>query len=223
MTQNTPTIYHRLEKLEDELQKLTNTIFALKTTDIQTYDETFEELSVSAALRAERIACQMRNLVCLAPSPNQIIYLPNAAQALGIQVTEQNGMLNITLPGLLPKRKVHANTAFLHEPLNYVLQEYLRQNALPLYRHCIVCFSQIYDRELPQRRIRDYDNLEFKQILDTLCSYVLTDDSGLFCDCYYTTQLGQKDCTLITIMEQPAFPEWLQNQKNHIKTISEIS
>ena len=51
-------------------------------------------------------------------------------------------------------------------------------------------------RELPQRRIRDYDNLEFKQILDTLCTYVLTDDSGFFCDSYYTTQLGLKDCTL---------------------------
>ena len=62
--------------------------------------------------------------------------------------------------------------------LNYMLREYVKQNALPLYRDCVICFSQIYDRELPQRRIRDYDNLEFKQILDTLCTYVLTDDSG---------------------------------------------
>ena len=61
MTQNTPTIYQRLEKLEGELQKLTNTVYALKVTDIQNYDKNFEELSVSAALRAERIACQMRN------------------------------------------------------------------------------------------------------------------------------------------------------------------
>ena len=69
MTQNTPTIYQRLEKLEGELQKLTNTVYALKVTDIQNYDKNFEELSVSAALRAERIACQMRNLVCPALSP----------------------------------------------------------------------------------------------------------------------------------------------------------
>ena len=37
MTQNTPTIYQRLEKLEGELQKLTNTVYALKVTDIQNY------------------------------------------------------------------------------------------------------------------------------------------------------------------------------------------
>ena len=78
MTQNTPTIYQRLEKLEGELQKLTNTVYALKVTDIQNYDKNFEELSVSAALRAERIACQMRNLVCPALSPNQAAYLPKA-------------------------------------------------------------------------------------------------------------------------------------------------
>ena len=29
MTQNTPTIYQRLEKLEGELQKLTDTVYAL--------------------------------------------------------------------------------------------------------------------------------------------------------------------------------------------------
>ena len=119
-----------------------------------------------------------------------------------MRIAEQQGILTITLPGLLPKRRVHTNTAFLHEPLNYMLREYVKQNALPLYRDCVICFSQIYDRELPQRRIRDYDNLEFKQILDTLCTYVLTDDSGFFCDSYYTTQLGLKDCTLVSVMEK---------------------
>ena len=219
MTQNTPTIYQRLEKLEGELQKLTNTVYALKVTDIQNYDKNFEELSVSAALRAERIACQMRNLVCPALSPNQAAYLPKAADAQGMRIAEQQGILTITLPGLLPKRRVHTNTAFLHEPLNYMLREYVKQNALPLYRDCVICFSQIYDRELPQRRIRDYDNLEFKQILDTLCTYVLTDDSGFFCDSYYTTQLGLKDCT--SVMEKADFPKWLQNQKNHHESMSE--
>mgnify|MGYP003224075605 CR=1 FL=1 len=201
MTQNTPTIYQRLEKLEGELQKLTNTVYALKVTDIQNYDKNFEELSVSAALRAERIACQMRNLVCPALSPNQAAYLPKAADAQGMRIAEQQGIL--------------------HEPLNYMLREYVKQNALPLYRDCVICFSQIYDRELPQRRIRDYDNLEFKQILDTLCTYVLTDDSGFFCDSYYTTQLGLKDCTLVSVMEKADFPKWLQNQKNHHESMSE--
>lgn len=220
---NTQTIYHQLQKLENELLKLNNTIFALKTTDIRIYGENYEELSVSAALRAERIACQMRNLVCLASPAPKTAYLSKAADAQGIEINEQDGILTITLPGLLPKRKVHTNAAFLHEPLNYVLQEYVKTNALPLYQDCIVCFGQVYDEKLPTRRIRDYDNLEFKQILDTISPYVLTDDSGLFCDSYYTTELGKKDYTLVSIMRKSDFSQWLQSQKNHIETISEIS
>lgn len=157
--------------------------------------------------------------VRLSPQIKQLIF--KVADAQGMRIAEQQGILTITLPGLLPKRRVHTNTAFLHEPLNYMLREYVKQNALPLYRDCVICFSQIYDRELPQRRIRDYDNLEFKQILDTLCTYVLTDDSGFFCDSYYTTQLGLKDCTLVSVMEKADFPKWLQNQKNHHESMSE--
>ena len=104
MTQNTPTIYQRL-KTGRGAAKLTNTVYALKVTDIQNYDKNFEELSVSAALRAERIACQMRNLVCPALSPNQAAYLPKAADAQGMRIAEQQGILTITLPGLLPETK----------------------------------------------------------------------------------------------------------------------
>ena len=53
---NTKTVFDRLQSIDDEVQKLHNTIFALKTTDIQAYADKYEELSISAALRSERIA-----------------------------------------------------------------------------------------------------------------------------------------------------------------------
>ena len=40
-------------------------------------------------------------------------------------------------------------------------------------------------------------------------------------DSYYTTQLGLKDCTLVSVMEKADFPKWLQNQKNHHESMSE--
>ena len=60
---NTTIIFQRLQGVEDEINKLNNILFALKTTDIQRYGANYEELSTDAALRAERIACQLRNLV----------------------------------------------------------------------------------------------------------------------------------------------------------------
>lgn len=217
------TLFQRLQSLEDEILKLNNTIFALKTTDIQKYRKNYEDLSVSAALRAERIACQMRNMVCIADVQDAAGYMRQAAQVHGIQIQADDKILYIRLPGLLPKRKARINTLFLHEPLRFALQDYLKEHALSLYRDCVVCFSQVYDKSLALERIRDYDNLEFKQILDTIAAYVLTDDTGLFCDLYHTTELGECDCTCVYIMEKSAFPSWLNMRKDQIETISEIS
>ena len=41
---------------------------------------------MNAALRAERIACQMRNLVCLAAPEKRSGYLKEAADAQGIEI-----------------------------------------------------------------------------------------------------------------------------------------
>src|SRR5699024_789836 len=111
-----------------------NTVYALKTTDIRTYPENYGDLSMNAALRAERIDCQMRNLVCLAAPEKRSGYLKEAADAQGIEIRQDEDLISITLPGLLPKRKQHVNAAFLHEPLNYALQNYLTVHSLPLYR-----------------------------------------------------------------------------------------
>lgn len=220
---NTKTIFDRLQSIDDEVQKLHNTIFALKTTDIQAYADKYEELSISAALRSERITCQLRNLVYTTTDTGKKDYLKQAAAVQGIKISFSNSVLSITMPGLLPKRKLRTNTAFLHEPLNLALQTYVAEHSIPLYKRCVVCFSQIYDQSLSLQRIRDYDNLEFKQILDTIASYVLVDDTGLFCDSYHTTELGNYDHTVIFVMEPEIFPGWLKDRKASIKTISEIS
>ena len=213
----------RVEKLEGEIQDIENRVFGLATRDIRTYPENYGDLSMNAALRAERIACQMRNLVCLAAPEKRSGYLKEAADTQGIEICQDEDLISITLPGLLPKRKQHVNAAFLHEPLNYALQNYLTVHSLPLYRECVVCFSQIYDRNGPFDRIRDYDNLEFKQLLDTIASYIMVDDSGLYCDSYNTTELGDTDHTVIYVMGKSRFPQWLKGRKNEIETISEIS
>lgn len=223
MKPNTKTIYQRLQGIENEILKLNNILFALKATDVQKYGENYEALSTDAALRAERIACQLRNLVYITDLSGKNDYMKLAADAQGISISSENGILAVTLPGLLPKRKLRTNTAFLHEPLNYVLQEYLKNHSLSLYQDCVVCFSQVYDRTLSRQRIRDYDNLEFKQILDTIAAYVLLDDTGLFCDSYHTTELGDKDYTVVYIMEKSVFPAWVDSRMSRLETISEIS
>ena len=80
------------------------------------------------------------------------------------------------------------------------------------YTDCVVCFVHEYDRELPDRRIRDYDNIEQKQILDVISSFVLKDDSGMCCDTYNSTALADEDKTRIFIMSRDRFCTWLAEQ-----------
>ncbi|MCI6621746.1 MAG: DUF6100 family protein, partial [Firmicutes bacterium] len=89
-------------------------------TDIEKYGANYEALSTDAALRSERITCQLRNLVYITDFSGKNSYLKLAADAQGITISQEHEILSITLPGLLPKRKVRTNMAFLHEPLSNV-------------------------------------------------------------------------------------------------------
>lgn len=212
----------RISSIEEGLDKLKNAVYAMKMTDQCKYPANYEELSTDAALRSERITCQLRNLIYASGIIPKTAYLDQAEKAQGIQIQLADSIFIIRLPGLLPKRKVHTNTAFLNEPLHYALKAYTEKNVLPVYDSCVVCFVQVYNEKLPLRRIRDYDNLEFKQILDTISPFVLRDDSGLYCDAFHTTKLGTSDYTLLYIMEKSGFPGWLQTRKTEFSDISDF-
>ncbi len=68
----------------------------------------------------------------------------------------------------------------------------------------------------------DYDNLQQKQILDTIAMYVMADDSGLLCDAYNTTELGDRDGTRIYIMEKGRFPSWVSGREKRMENISDF-
>ena len=75
---------------------------------------------------------------------------------------------------------------------------------------------------MPSRRIRDYDNLELKQLLDVIASFLMEDDSGLLCDAYNTTELGNSDCTRISVMDKERFSDWIKERENRLKSISDF-
>lgn len=216
------TLSSRLSRIEEEIPKLSNTISAMKITDTGTYGKNYEELSMDAAQRAERIACSLRNLIFAANLIPKPVLMTAVSKEHGITITHSTDHVAITLPGLMPKRTKRINTTFLTDPLHATLDAYTREHTLPHFTDCVVCFSHIFDRSLSARRVRDYDNLECKQLLDTVASFLMTDDSGLFCDAYHTTELGDKDCTVLTIMEKSAFPDWLKNLETQGNLISDF-
>ena len=94
------TLNTRLERIQNEISKLVNTLYALNLTDSDTYPQNYEELSTDAALRAEKIACTLRNLIYSANLVPKPILMQKAADIQGITVTQIDCQVVITLPGL---------------------------------------------------------------------------------------------------------------------------
>ena len=70
---------------------------------------------------------------------------------LAIGGTPYNWIL--PLPSLLPKRKRRPNSEFLLDLFHAALSQYAREHPMPQFKHCVVCFSNIYNRDLPTRRV----------------------------------------------------------------------
>ena len=215
-------ISRRIGSILDDISRLSNALYAMDTTDIQRYPDNYETLSTDAALRAERIACRLRHLIYSSTTIRKGDYLKSASVMHGITITYENEVLAVTLPSLLPKRRQRQSTEFLLDPFTSALSDYAAHHTMPQFQHCVVCFSHIYAQELPERRIRDYDNLELKQFLDVAASFILTDDNGLLCDAYNTTELGEEDCTRLFLMDSTQFPAWLAERQNGVKSISDF-
>lgn len=212
----------RIMDILDDINRLKNALYALEMTDIQRYPDNYEVLSTDAAIRGERIACRLRHLIYSTTNVRKTDFLKDVAQKQGIRIENKEGIMQITLPSLLPKRKQQRNTEFLIDPFYFAFSQYADTNQIQKYRECIVCFSHVYSKELPSRRIRDYDNIELKQILDVIATFIMLDDNGLLCDAYNTTELGDEDCTRISVMDKSLFPKWLDMHQNSIKTISDF-
>lgn len=215
-------ISQQIGQILDDLSRLTNTLYAMGIADIQRYPDNYEILSTDAALRAEKIACDLRHLIFSTTYIRKPDYLCSAGRIHGIDIRYENNILEVTLPSLLPKRKNRKSVEYLLDPLHFHLSQYAEQHPLPKFQECVVCFSHVYRRELPTRRVHDYDNMELKQILDVLASFIMTDDTGLLCDAYNTTEIADKDCTRISVMEKPQFFEWLSANEKGVKSISDF-
>lgn len=151
---NRAIISQRITSILAEIERLNNALYAMNTTDIQRYPDNYEVLSTDAALRAERITCRLRHLIYATTSIKKEEYLRSAETMQGIEISENDGILEIKLPCLLPKRRQRQSTEFLLDPFTSALSDYAAHHTMPQFQHCVVCFSHIYAQELPERRKR---------------------------------------------------------------------
>ncbi|WP_326975355.1 DUF6100 family protein [Caproicibacter sp. BJN0012] len=215
-------IFKRINGILDDLSRLQSALYAMNMTDIQRYLENYETLAMDAVLRGERITCRLRHLLYATTSIKKAEYMQSAAQIHGTSIEENDGIVEITFPSLMPKRKQWQSSEFLIDPLYFALSDYADRHTPEKFRECVVCFVNIYCKDLPSRRVRDYDNMELKQALDVIATFFMTDDGGRYCDTYNTTGFDETDSTRIFIMEKKRFPEWLLSRQQRAFEISDF-
>ena len=193
------SLLNRINRLKDDITRFKNSVCAYEITDATRYPENFESLGVDMAMKAEAIACSTRNIVASFPVNNRNKILKLATNAQGIEISEITNGYEIIIPCLLPKRVNRNNSDFLLEPLSFALENFAKSNNIERIENALICYIYEYENDIPLRKIRDYDNLERKEILDILNTYFLIDDSGLFCELHYSTKIGNRTCTRIKV------------------------
>ena len=213
-----PKIYsepqRRLENIIDKASRILRHTEALKRCILNEDLTPYNDIAMRAALDSEYLAKHLRTMVCDTVGVPRVDYFKShAAQALGVFVNRDNeGVIKITLPSLLPKRKL-LGAHFITDPLFEILGAFVKENHVERFEKCTICVNHIYDKKLGMEgRVRDYDNIELKKIIDIINLFLLTDDSGEWCNFYHTSALGEEDETHIYIMKNEQFLDWIRQQ-----------
>lgn len=206
---NTDTLLTRIRLEQRSLIDINKKLYELEHLLPTPAPEQFIETAKSAALLSERSTAQLRNFLFTVCGGMPLDYYLQAAEMQGIRVDITDGILSVRLPALLPKKTRTEGFKFLQPALHAVLKQYAGQQNLPHFHECTVCVEHIYDRCLPVKAVRDYDNLEMKEVLDIIALYCMTDDTGALCDQFQTTRFADSSCTIISVMQKESFSAWL--------------
>lgn len=145
------TLNTRLERIQNEISKLVNTLYALNLTDSDTYPQNYEELSTDAALRAEKIACTLRNLIYSANLVPKPILMQKAADIQGITVTQIDCQVVITLPGIDAQKEKRFKPCFYHRTPLSVSGGLCRHPPSASFRPvCCVLFTPVRPKSICQ-------------------------------------------------------------------------
>lgn len=201
-------LYYMIKSGHGKVQRLGKDLESLLHTLMQN-PQLYADAALKAAIDSEHLTRHLRRLIYSASASSRQEYLLRAACSLDISATiDRDGSVTITLPLLLPRRKT-VGAKFIADTLSTALNIFVKEHPQVLrFGECTICVTHIYDKALGTKgRIRDYDNLEQKEIFDVINLYLLEDDSGELCNHYYTTKLGDEDATIISIMENRLFKE----------------
>lgn len=126
------------------------------------------------------------------------------------------GWFRLCIPALLPK-KGSGSADYIRSFLYPAMQEYFQGKEPVRYTDCVLVYRHVYDRERPERRMRDHDNIETNMVSDIVAMYVMPDDAPLVCSHYECSVMGEDDCTEVYVIPRIDFPQWLSQENERFR------
>ena len=126
------------------------------------------------------------------------------------------GWFRLCIPALLPK-KGSGSADYIRSFLYPAMQEYFQGKEPVRYTDCVLVYRHVYDRERPERRMRDHDNIETNMVSDIVAMYVMPDDAPWVCSHYECSVMGEDDHTEVYVVPRMEFPKWLLQQNGRFK------
>ena len=118
------------------------------------------------------------------------------------------GWFCVRLPILLPKKEA-GSASYIRGILYPALRNFFRDKEPIRYPESVMIFRHVYDKDRPERRYRDHDNIEINMVADTIAMYVLDDDAPLYCDHFYCSASSTWERTEVYVVPAEDFTQWL--------------
>ena len=123
------------------------------------------------------------------------------------------GWFCVKMPFLLPKKN-GGSVDYIRQNLYLALTEFFTNKKQPRMENVVLIYRHIYDKNRPNRKKRDHDNIEINMVSDTVALFTMADDEAMECRHFYMSEEGEKEQTEVYVVPQDEFKKWLDMIEN---------
>lgn len=123
----------------------------------------------------------------------------------------KEGWFSLRIPALLPK-KSNGSADYVRSFLYPAMRDFFWKQPPVRFNDCVLIYRHVYDRDRPDRQLRDHDNIEVNMVSDIIALYVLPDDGPKVCSHYYCSASGYHDRTEVYVVPKGEFQTWLKSE-----------
>ena len=209
------TTKRKVENLSLDLNNAKNTLFK---NDFSKFREQFSNIICtmeSLTLRIRETANHSYKLNGFTPMYRNV--LNKISEIHGIKVQKENNIVRIEVPCTLSHyNEKNLSKTVLVEPINNAIREWKKNPDNKTKFDSVVIVFVNHTAYKNTHFIRDNDNYDYKQIINCLAYWFISDDNYKCCNMLSTTKVGDKDYSEIFIVPKKEFAAFFAKNSDKI-------